>query len=253
MTQVLKMEGLGNNFVLIRWPYDISRDKVRSLCDPKCDGGADGVLVVTPLDSHCIKMQYWNADGSEAEMCGNGLRCAARFSVDHNLVKPGEFTVITKAGKLKAFWDGKDPNKIECQVGRVTIVTEPIVLEGRYFYIVDVGNPHCITFVDDVATAPVTTLGPVIEVNKNFPRKTNVEFVQIISPSKISVRVWERGVGETQACGTGMVAAARLSKEIKKTNLPATVQVSGGEAQVWLDNEGCCRMRGPAEYIEIKL
>jgi diaminopimelate epimerase len=249
MLQIVRMQGLGNKFVVIRGPYHPDSAKIIELCDRKSDGGSDGVIVITPIDDSRVEMNYWNSDGSEAEMCGNGLRCAARFAVDNELVKPGEFSVNTKAGTLKAIWDGKDSKNIEVQVGKVKIINQPTLLEGKYFYIVDVGNPHAATFVGSVDDAPVTTLGPLIESNNNFPNKTNVEFIEIISTDKIKVRIWERGCGETQACGTGMVAAARLSKEIKKTNLPIIVQALGGDARVWLDNEGYCRMMAPAEYM----
>ncbi len=249
MTQVVRMQGLGNRFVVIRGPFKLDANKIINLCSSEVDGGADGVLIVTPINSFHVNMQYWNADGSEAEMCGNGLRCVARFAVDNGLVKPGEFIVKTKVGNLKAIWDGIDPNTIEVQVGRVKIVTAPTALENLQFYYVDVGNPHIVTFVDNVDKTPVTTLGPVLEVKPNFPNRTNVEFVEVLSLGKIKMRVWERGVGETQACGTGMVACARLSHEIMKTELPVIVQVPGGEAKVWLDNQGYCRILGPAEYL----
>jgi len=244
------MQGLGNKFAVIRGPYIPSDTaKVRELCDEKTDGGADGLLVVTPIDSSRVRMSFWNADGSESEMCGNGLRCAARFAVDNQLVNPGEFIVDTKAGRLAVVWDGENPDKIEVQVGKVKIVPKPALLEGIHFYIVDVGNPHAATFVDNVENAPVTTLGPKIETHDIFPNRTNVEFIEIVAPNRIKVRVWERGCGETKACGTGMVAAAKLSNEVMDTSLPVTVVARGGEAKVWLDDEGYCRMVGPANYI----
>ncbi len=249
MTKVTRMQGLGNRFVVFRGPYELEPTQIIDSCNPQADGGADGVLIVTPVDDSQVKMQYWNADGSEAEMCGNGLRCVARFAVDNKMVKPGRFIVETKAGNLKATWDGKNPEQIDVQVGCVKMVTEPIALEGLLFYQADVGNPHIVTFVDNIDKAPVKTLGPVLEIDPHFPNHTNVEFVEVVSPDKLKMRVWERGVGETQACGTGMVACACLSNEIMKTKLPVSVQVPGGQAKVWVDDEGYCRMLGPAKYM----
>lgn len=115
--------------------------------------------------------------------------------------------------------------------------------------IASVGNPHAITFVNDVDTAPVTTLGPKVETDGLFPNKTNVEFGQIVDPNKIKLRVWERGVGETKACGTGMCASAIVASKYKHTTLPITVQVPGGLAKIWLDDSGYTRMLAPAHYL----
>ncbi len=249
MIQIVKMQGLGNKFVVIHGPYAIESEQIKDLCDPKNDGGVDGVLVVSPLDNNSMEMKYWNADGSKAEMCGNGLRCAVRFAVDNKMVEPGKIRVRTDAGMLEALWSGKQSNVIEVQVGKVVLGQVPLILCGLTFYTANVGNPHAITFVDDIQHAPVQTIGPVVESNEHFPHKSNVEFVRMISPSKIYVRTWERGVGETKACGTGMVAATATAVMLKDAKLPLSVEVEGGKAEIWLDSAGYWRMLGPAEYI----
>lgn len=239
-----KMEGLGNAFVVVLGPQEITPALVREQCI-----NSDGFLMVTPIDNTHIQMDYWNSDGSVAEMCGNGLRCVVRFAVDNKLVKPGNITVKTLAGNLKAIWDGKDPSNIEVQVGKVSVAQKTVVIDGREFYLASVGNPHAITFVDDVDTAHVTSLGPIIETDQLFPNKTNVEFAQIITPNKIKLRIWERGVGETKACGTGMVATAMTIVKHKNGKLPMHVEVPGGEAKIWLDDASYARMLAPANYL----
>ena len=193
-----------------------------------------------------VKMEYWNADGTPAEMCGNGLRCVARFAVDQKLVEPGQFMVQTPAGQLKVSWDGKDANDIAVQVGKVTMKNDPITIENIEFFVASVGNPHAITFVENVSSAPVTTLGPKIEVDQNFPNKTNVEFAHIERRNKINLRIWERGVGETMACGTGMVSTAVVANSLGKTDFPSIMQVPGGTALAGLDDDGYACLRGPA-------
>lgn len=247
MKKFTKMEGLGNSFVVFRGPYAPTAKEVASYC-ALCD--VDGLLVVSPVNDALVEMKYWNNDGSVAEMCGNGLRCVTRFAVDNRLVLPGKFNVKTDAGVLAVIWDGKDPSLIEVQVGKVKTEKASISRQSMDFSIANVGNPHAITFVEDTKKAPVKTVGPEIENDTYFPNKTNVEFVQIISPNHISIRIWERGVGETKACGTGMVAAAAVSAKKGLIQYPVEVKVPGGHARIWVDEEGYSRMLGQAEFIE---
>ena len=218
MIKFYKMHGLGNDFVVLKGPLKIEPEIIAKLCDRNFGIGADGLLVISP--DEIVKMEYWNADGTPAEMCGNGLRCVARFAVDQKLVEPGQFMVQTPAGQLKVSWDGKDANDIAVQVGKVTMKNDPITIENIEFFVASVGNPHAITFVENVSSAPVTTLGPKIEVDQNFPNKTNVEFAHIERRNKINLRIWERGVGETMACGTGMVSTAVVANSLGKTDFP---------------------------------
>lgn len=245
-TDFTLMQGLGNTFTVFKGPRPLSADQIKSYCT---SNHTDGLLVVTPIHSKLIEMKYWNADGSPAEMCGNGLRCTTRFAVDNNFVEAGKFTVKTDAGNLEVAWDGQDPKKIEVQVGKVKTNQSPLTLEGFSFYRANVGNPHAVTIVENIKNAPVKTVGPAIEHNEHFPNKTNVEFVEVIAPHKISMRVWERGVGETQACGTGMVATASICAAEGLASYPLEVEVPGGTATIWVDAMGYSRMIAPAELI----
>lgn len=243
-----KMHGLGNDFIVLKGPAGIETEKIRQLCDRHMGVGADGLLIISPAEKG-VKMDYWNSDGSSAEMCGNGLRCVARFAVDNQMVTPGEFVVQTAVGPLKVVWDGDDPSAIEVQVGKVLANNRAITICGESFYEANVGNPHAVTFVDNTESTPVASLGPNVENDKHFPNKTNVEFAQVIDKNKLRIRIWERGVGETLACGTGMVATVAVANKLGKTEFPATVEVPGGQATVWLDDEGYARLKGPAEVV----
>jgi diaminopimelate epimerase len=246
MTEFKKIEGLGNKFLISGDIPKLASQEIAKLCS---ENHVDGLLNVTVIHDGLIKMKYWNADGSTAEMCGNGLRCVVRFAVDEKLVNPGQFVVRTDAGQLKVNWDGTDPANIEVQVGTVKMDLNPLCIYDKNFYKADVGNPHAVTFVEDTRTAPVQEIGPKVENNNEFLNKTNVEFVQILNRHAIRVRTWERGSGETQACGTGMVAAANVAVQIKNAEFPLQVEVLGGKAKVWLDDEGFTRMIGPAQYF----
>lgn len=244
-----KMNGLKNDFILFLGPVEVSDDTVIQVCDREAGLGADGVLVVTKREANQVQMDYWNSDGSKAEMCGNGLRCVARFAVDNSLAAAGPFIVHTASGPLEVVCSNDPEADIEIQVGKVEYLPSPVSLYGLPFYEANVGNPHAITFVDDIETATVTSLGPKVEHDKHFPNRTNVEFVQVLDAGHIKLRIWERGVGETLACGTGMVASAIVSRAFKKTELPVTVEVKGGTAKVWEDEKGFARLLGPVETM----
>lgn len=241
------MEALGNTFVVLVGPYDPDAKEVVELCGQYGEKPADGLLVATAIDSHAVRMQYWNNDGSPAEMCGNGLRCLAKFSQTKGLVDVSSFTVLTDVGPLKVVCKD-EPDMVEVQVGKVTVTEDPIDLYDVLFFEANVGNPHAVTFVDDSNVAPVRTLGPKVEIESHFPNKTNVEFAQIVAPNRIKLRIWERGVGETLACGTGMAATSAVFAEHKNGEYPVTVEVLGGEAELWIDEEGYTRMLGPARF-----
>lgn len=240
------MNGLKNDFIVFLGPINIAGTKVAELCDRKTGIGADGVLVVSKTDK-TIQMEYWNADGSVAEMCGNGLRCVARFAKDNHLTDLSDFVVTTPAGPLEVNCRDNQNGQVEAQIGKVTIESSALDLDGLSFYRANVGNPHAITFVVDIENAPVTTVGPIVENDEHFPNRTNVEFVELIDDSNIKMRVWERGVGETMACGTGIVAAAVLCAQQGKTTFPTRVHVRGGSATVSVDSQGFARLKAPVE------
>lgn len=243
--EFVKMQGAGNDFIVVEGPFAPSADDVRRWCNRRTGIGADGVLVATPLSSDRVSMRYWNADGGEAEMCGNGLRCVARFAFDREWVDANEFVVESAVG---------DHPVIVKHESVIALVGEPapfrtgtLNIEGHEIHPFAIGNPHAVLFVDDVENAPVAEVGPIIENDALFPNRTNVEFVEILEEGGIRVRVWERGVGETQASGTGATASAYIAHTIREVPAPVAVALPGGTLSVWFNEEGAW-MEGPAEY-----
>ncbi len=232
------MQGLGNDFVVLDGPLQISADEVVHLCDRRFGIGADGVLIVTPGDS--IRMEYWNADGSTAEMCGNGLRCVAVYAYDRGWARDRNFAIQTPVGMrgVRVLED-----RVEAELGRPTL-DGTRSLQGMEFHLVDMGNPHAVTFVEDPAAVDVATIGPALQAE--FDDGVNVEFVSR-NDSGIVMRVWERGVGETMACGTGMAAAAVAAGRIFELESPISVGVPGGEGSIEI-RDGTVWIIGPAEY-----
>jgi diaminopimelate epimerase len=241
----VKMEGLGNDFVVVRGPFEPSSETVAAWCDRRRGIGADGVLVVTPIDDTTVQMEYWNADGSPAEMCGNGLRCVARYAIDEDLVVGTEFTVRTAVGDRSVDVSGPDPR---VELGPVEATGASASLAGFDLATVSVGNPHAVAFVSDCYAVPVDAVGPIVEGDPTYPDRTNVEFATVVTPDRIAVRVWERGVGETLACGTG--AAATVAEAVRSglTGPAVTVLLPGGELLVEIV-DGAAWIEGPARAV----
>jgi diaminopimelate epimerase len=241
----LKMEGLGNDFVVLEGPRDVTPAQVVAWCDRRRGIGADGILVVTPLEGDRVGMQYWNADGSPAEMCGNGLRCVARLAHDRGWVAAERFTVVTAVGEREA----RVGTEVTVQVG----VPEPgseetIEIAGLTARPVSIGNPHAVVLVDDPAGMAVDELGPRLGTDPTFPDGTNVEFAAVRGPHLIELRVWERGVGETLACGSGAAAAVAVANRMGTVGTITTVRLPGGDLVVTLDERGAW-LTGPANYV----
>ncbi|HEX9847044.1 MAG TPA: diaminopimelate epimerase [Acidimicrobiia bacterium] len=236
--QFTKMHGLGNDFVVVEGPRQMSPDEIADLCDRRFGIGADGVIVVTRGDP--IRMEYWNADGSLAEMCGNGLRCVARYAYDGGWSVDRDFVVDTQLGArgVRVLEDG-----VEVELGHAYLEGSRSIA-GAEFELVDLGNPHAITFVDDPAEADVAGIGHALQ--SEFPGGTNVEFATI-RDDVIEMRVWERGVGETLACGTGMAAVAAIAHQRFELANPVTISMRGGVASIDM-RDGVAWLRGPAEY-----
>lgn len=233
-----KMEGLGNDFVVVEG-LNPDPDLVRHLCDRRRGIGADGLLVVDDFPS----MRYWNADGSPAQMCGNGLRCVARYAVERGWAKEQEwFSVVTPVGERRALVDA---DEITVEVGRVTI-GGMLRIGERVYHEASVGNPHAVTLVDDPYAVLVEEEGPEVASDPAFPEGTNVEFVKVDDATRIRMRVWERGVGETLACGSGMVAATAVA--VGPSTEPVTVVVPGGIGRVFFDG-GDAYLAGPAVQV----
>lgn len=243
----LKVEGLGNDFILI--PDDVvpaSADVVR-WCRRRTGIGADGVLTAVVTAPGRVRMRYWNADGGEVEMCGNGLRCVALVARRHGWVDEDEFVIESPIGDHPV---RVGADSVRAFVGKPhAFRTTVLRVAGHEVYPVGIGNPHAVLFVDDVDEAPVTEIGPLIEHDPIFPGRTNVEFVATgDEDDRIRVRVWERGVGETWASGTGATAAAFAAHSRELVSAPVTVQLRGGELVVAFDDAGAW-MEGPASIV----
>ena len=233
-----KMQGLGNDFVVLAGPIELTPETIRKLCDRRFGIGADGVLVVTAGDP--VSMGYWNADGSAAEMCGNGLRCVARYARDRGLVAGDDFEVDTPAGVRKVHVG----HVVDVEIGPVSVSGHRRI-DGKLFHVIDVGNPHAVVMVDDPDSVDVSGVG--LSLQPEFERGANVEFARVTDDT-VSMRVWERGVGETMACGTGMAAAAFVATKTDGLEPPVHVEVRGGTATVDF-RDGAAWLAGPADYV----
>ncbi|MBS3942455.1 MAG: diaminopimelate epimerase [Actinobacteria bacterium] len=268
-----KAHGTANDFVVLADPHDhleVSAHLVRALCDRRRGIGADGVIRI----GSDLFMDYRNADGSIVEMCGNGVRVTAKYAVDHGLVTPGDDgTVVigTRAGPKPVRVVGRNDDgtvaEVEVDMGPpifapAEVPFEPaadaadglvhtVTVDGHDLdvAVVSMGNPHAVTRVDDVGTAPVTTLGPMVETHAAFPAKTNVEFAQVVDRGRVRLRVWERGVGETAACGTGACAAVVALHRAGDVDDEVAVDLPGGTLTVRWRPGGSVIMTGQAVEV----
>jgi diaminopimelate epimerase len=249
-----KMHALGNDYIVIdnrdeKISGNQAAELAKRLCERRFSVGADGLLLVSNSKMADAKMRIFNADGSEAEMCGNGIRCFAKYCYENGIAPKQEFAVETLSG-IKNVWltlkDGEvSAVKVDMgapnwersslpMVGQGTCINETLKVDGEPFKVtcLSIGNPHCVIFVDKVNDFPVQQIGPKIENHNAFPKRTNVGFVQVLNPNELKVRVWERGCGETLACGTGTCAAAATANKLGKVGNKVTVHVLGGDLQV---------------------
>src|SRR3990167_1929076 len=250
-----KMHGLGNDFVVIdniNGTIVLSKEQIIFLCDRnKCIGG-DGVILVESSEKGDCFMNYYNSDGTLAEMCGNGVRCVAKFLKDNFSKNKTKFTIDTRAGTKEIKYN--DDHTFSVNMGKAVFVhtdfpDKNTKLEGFDFNFVSVGNPHAITFVKDLEKYDLLTLGPKIENNKIFPNKINVEFVEQKSFNEFKVRVWERGCGITLACGTGACAVYAAAKKSGMVSGACEVAFPGGTLMIEEDGEGNCILIGPVEIV----
>ncbi|MDO4541883.1 MAG: diaminopimelate epimerase [Bacillota bacterium] len=269
--QVTKMHGLGNDFVVVDGVNNQLPEKLNEFAQAVCDRhfgiGANGLLVVLPSEFNDIRMRIFNDDGSEAQMCGNGMRCFAAYVYDHDIVKKKEMRVETAAGTIKPvlIFNGYKLEKVRVDMGiprtksweipiethKDEMIGEPMNMEGYDFEMscISMGNPHAVTFWKNLDRAPVRTLGPLLENHPVFPNRANIEFVEIVSPTEIRMRVFERGCGETLACGTGASAAVVAAVLNGYTDKKVLVHLLGGDLECeWLEN-GHLLMTGPATYV----
>lgn len=268
----VKTQGLGNDFILINGLIEQLPENLaafsRKVCDRHFGIGADGVIIVRASKIADIRMQIINSDGSEAEMCGNGIRCFAKYLYERKIVAKNKMTVETLAGIIKPeviLTDDGRVSDIEVDMGKPVlqgeliptvfskekVVLEPISVNGREFLItaVSMGNPHCVIFTDDLSDEFLTTWGPLLEKAEYFPKKTNVEFVQIINEHEARMRVWERGAAVTLACGTGACATLTACVLNKKTADEITLHLDGGDLYLHFGADGHVYMRGVAEEV----
>ena len=256
----LKAHGTGNDFVVFVDPddaFEVSDALVRALCDRHMGIGADGVIRIgAPRSGGEVFMDYRNADGTAVEMCGNGVRVVAKVAVDHGLVPAVDDTVAvdTRAGVKPVTVRRGDDGK----VAAATVDMGPPVGDLRRFRLADrdwtgvsMGNPHAVTLVEDVTTAPVTTLGPAVETDPTFAAGTNVEFARVVDRRHVDLRVWERGVGETAACGTGACATLVALRDQDLVDDEATIRLPGGELTVRYApaEHPSVFLTGPAEVV----
>lgn len=270
-----KVHGLGNDFVILNCleeagviPESRYGEIAVELCNRNFGIGADGIMLIQPSEQADIRMRIINSDGSEAEMCGNGIRCFARYVYEHQIVEKPVMTVETLAGIMvpRIMLDGSgqvtgvevDMNAPVLEkpeipmIGEGKAIAEQIQIEDQTFAItaVSMGNPHCIIFVEDVESFPIEYWGPRIERSAYFPRKTNVEFVQVYNDHEVRMRVWERGAAVTLACGTGACATTVACVLNGKTGRSIQLHLDGGDLLVrWDEVTNHLYMTGPAVEV----
>ena len=266
-----KMHGCGNDYVYVNGFTEKVADKpkaVVALSDRHFGIGSDGVIFINPSQQADFEMEMYNADGTRAEMCGNGIRCVGKYVYDHGMTDKTSITVES-FGKVK-YLDLTVENgkvvKVKVTMGKPEltakdvpvvsvheqVIDEEIIVKGKSYRMtcVSMGNPHAVVFMDDVEHLAIEEIGPYFENHERFPNRTNTEFVQVIDDSHVKMRVWERGTGETLACGTGCCATAVACVLNHLTGAHVTVQVLGGEIEIyWDQKENLVYMTGPAVTV----
>ena len=271
----VKMQGCGNDYIYvdcrIRKLANLPK-LARRLSDRHFGIGGDGLILICPSRRADYRMRVFNVDGSEAEMCGNGLRCFAKYLYDRGLVRGEEVAVETGAGilRVQVFPAGGKAERLRVNMGPPRLGRREIPLRGRggravneeltievpgqgtiplRFTAVSMGNPHCVIYVDNVDTYPVTLYGPLVEHHRLFPRRANVEFIQVIARDEVKMRVWERGAAETLACGTGASALTVAGVLTGRTERRITVHLLGGDLETEWAEDGNVYMTGPAAEV----
>lgn len=266
-----KMHGCGNDYVYVNGFTEKVADKpkaVVALSDRHFGIGSDGVIFINPSQQADFEMEMYNADGTRAEMCGNGIRCVGKYVYDHGMTDKTSITVES-FGKVK-YLDLTVENgkvvKVKVNMGKPELTAKDVPVVSVYEQVIDeeiivkeksyrmtcvsMGNPHAVVFMDDVEHLAIEEIGPYFENHERFPNRTNTEFVQVIDDSHVKMRVWERGTGETLACGTGCCATAVACVLNRLTGAHVTVQVLGGEIEIyWDQKENLVYMTGPAVTV----
>jgi diaminopimelate epimerase len=272
MIPFTKLHGIGNDYLYINaidHPVDDPAKLSIVMSDRHFGVGSDGIILILSSDKADFRMRMFNADGSESEMCGNGIRCFSKYVYDRGMFRKKDLTVETGAGikHLTLFTEGDKVSKVRVDMGEPRleradipmkgapgrVIDEPITLkDGTVLRItaLSVGNPHAVIFVDDTKNFPVGVYGPELENSPLFPRRTNVEFVTVLSGGEVIQRTWERGSGETLACGTGATAVCAAGFLTGKTGRKITSHLSGGDLELeWDEKTGHIFMTGPAVEV----
>lgn len=264
-----KWQGLGNDYIIVAvrgLAFEMTPARAAALCDRHWGIGADGILLWSGTEAAGFTLEIFNPDGSTAEMCGNGIRLLARYLVDHGLATEPTLTVNTSAGLIAPTVALDGLVRVKMGVARLggsgivgydgvraesEAAGQKLEACGREFEFtfVDMGNPHCVIETADLSAIDLEIVGPVIENHQLFPNRANVEFMKVMGPSDVSMRVWERGVGETSACGTGACAVAVAAYRTRGVKSPMTVSLPGGELQVEVDPKLNVVMTGPAAEV----
>ena len=257
MPHYVKSHGLGNDYIVIdpaNVPFAVTPEAVRLICDRHRGVGSDGILLVAAGDGADFGVRIFNPDGSEAEKSGNGVRIFAKFLRDHGYTDEDRFTLDTPGGRVTCALEHEDG-----RVARVTVdmgkprfdALDSIEVDGRRLEVtsVSMGNPHCVVIVPDLTKIDVHALGPKIERHPAFPKRTNVQFAEIVSRSEVRILIWERGAGYTLASGSSSCAVAAACQRKGLTDREVTVSMPGGQLAITIADDGEIRMRGPVEEI----
>jgi diaminopimelate epimerase len=275
--EFVKYHGLGNDFILVdnrqQSEPKLTPEQAAKLCDRHFGIGADGVIFALPGQADTdYTMRIFNADGSEPEMCGNGIRCMARFLAELEVADgqaptlPRAYRVHTLAGLITP--ELQPDGQVKVNMGKPRLLAQEIPttlaapddkVVNQTLHVADqdwlvtcvsMGNPHCITFVEDAAAIALETLGPQFEHHPSFPQRTNTEFIEVVRPDYLKMRVWERGAGITLACGTGACASLVAGVLTGRCDRRATLELPGGPLEIeWSDIDQNVYMTGPAEYV----
>ncbi len=268
-----KMQGCGNDYIYINcFEENVANAKALAIqvSHRRFGVGSDGLILIKPTDQADAEMEMYNADGSMSEMCGNGLRCVAKFVYDHGIVDKKEMNLLTGDGikgvivhpnkqditKADALTIDMGLPKLEGSSIPSTFIGDQIVEQeisagGKTFKatLVNMGNPHCVIFVDNAAEFPVEEYGPILENHEAFPARINIEFVEVVSPNEVIQRTWERGSGETWACGTGASAVSVAGVLTGRTQSDVLIHLTGGDLQLQYTEGGPVIMTGPAVEV----
>ena len=243
------MHGIGNDYLFVFGDTPANAAALAVKYSDRRNGiGSDGMIYINYSSAADFSMRIFNADGSEAKMCGNGIRCVARYVREKGYTDKDELTIDTLSGIKRLWIDGEF---VTVDMGKAEVEDEILLDVGLKCNPVNVGNPHAVIFTDDVELVLLRDIGPKIENNKAFPGRVNAEFVQVLGENELRMRVWERGSGETQACGTGACAsaAASVKKGFCRAGEPITVYLDGGDLEITVKDDLTCLMKGPAEFV----